>query len=205
MWIDIDQNSDEWLDGRSGRLTGSNIGKVMANYGKAFGEPAKKLAAQIAIEQVTGHRSQSDNYSNSSMERGHEQEPLARSLYEDLYFVDITNGGFYDNGNTGCSPDGLIIDDGIIEIKSVLGHVHYSNIVRNKVDPAYKWQCYFNLIESGRKWIDFVSYSQDFPESNQLWVYRTYIFDIETESAMIRSRVAEFNALVESMKPIIIG
>lgn len=205
MWLDVDQNSDEWLEDRSGKLTGSNAGKVMANYGKAFGEPAKKLAAQIAIEQVNGHRVQSDNFTNASMERGHEQEPIARQLYEEMYFVDVTNGGFYDNGDTGCSPDGLVLDNGVIEIKSVLGHVHYSNIIRNKIDPAYKWQCYFNLIESGRDWIDFVSYSSDFPEKTRLWVFRTHIEDIFNETVMIKERVNEFRELIDKIKPTVIG
>ena len=105
MFHDVEQNTDEWLDMRIGKLTGSGCSKIMANYGKAFGEPAKKAAVQVAVEQLTGKRSISSCYSNEHMERGHEQEPIARALYEDKYFIDVTNGGFFDCGNTGCSPD----------------------------------------------------------------------------------------------------
>ena len=76
-FYDVEQNTDAWLQLRAGKLTSSNLGKVMANYGKAFGDPAKKLAVQIAIEQITG-KPQESGYSNDHMDRGHEQEPIAR-------------------------------------------------------------------------------------------------------------------------------
>jgi hypothetical protein len=109
-WIDIDQNSEAWFDLRLGKVTGSTIGKVMANLGKAFGQPAKDLAVNLAIEQLTGVR-QGGDYQNAHMERGHIEEPIARLLYEELYFVDVLNGGFYDNVLTGASPDGRVGDE----------------------------------------------------------------------------------------------
>lgn len=109
-WIDIQQNTDEWLNLRLGKVTGSSIGTIMANFGKAFGNPAKNLAVNLAIEQITGVY-QGGNYKNDHMDRGHLEEPLARNLYEETYFVDVLNGGFYDNIITGCSPDGRIGDE----------------------------------------------------------------------------------------------
>ena len=106
IFHDIEQNTDEWLDLRVGKITGSACSKMMANYGKAFGEPAKKMAITIAREQVTGLRSINESFSNSHTERGHQQEPLARALYENEYFVDVTNGGFFECDGYGCSPDG---------------------------------------------------------------------------------------------------
>lgn len=200
MFHDVEQNTDEWLDMRIGKLTGSGCSKIMANYGKAFGEPAKKAAVQVAVEQLTGKRSISSCYSNEHMERGHEQEPIARALYEDKYFIDVTNGGFFDCGNTGCSPDGLVFDDGVIEIKSVITHVHYANIKRGGIDPAYKWQMYFNLLKTEREWIDFVSYCADFPQSSRLYIYRLHKSDCADEFSMIQKREAEFFNLVEEIK-----
>lgn len=199
-FLDIDQNSDEWLDLRIGKLTGSGCSKIMANYGKAFGDPAKKYAVNVAIEQLTGKRSSADSYSNSHMERGHEQEPIARSLYEYENFVDVTNGGFFDCGKSGCSPDGLVGNDGIIEIKSVLSHVHYASIKRGGVDPAYKWQIYFNLLKTERDWIDFVSYCADFPEDKQLYTYRVNKADCEDEFKMLLDREKQFFTLVDEIK-----
>lgn len=199
MFHDIEQNSDEWLDLRKGHLTGSNISKVMANYGKAFGEPAKKLAVDIAIEQITGKRID-NNYTNGDIERGHEQEPMARQLYESTYFCKVDNGGFFDNGFTGCSPDGLVGNKGVIEIKSVIPSVQYKTIKRGLPDPAYKWQIAFNLMETGREWIDYVSYCADFPEGKQLFVHRLTADDLLEQHEQIYARVREFTDLFLEVK-----
>lgn len=199
MWHDIKQNTDEWLDLRSGKVTGSAIGKIMANYGKAFGEPAKKLAINIAVERVTGKRIDADHYMNSHMERGHQEEPIARQLYEEVFFVDVENGGFYDNGNTGCSLDGRVVVNGAVEIKSVIATTHYANIKRGTYDPTYKWQYFFNIQESKADWLDFVSYCSSFPEHNQLYVYRIHREDIAKELIMIDNRLEEFENHVESI------
>ncbi len=197
---DIEQNSDEWLDLRVGKLTASSVSKVMANYGKAFGEPAKKLAVKIAREQITGKRSDSDSFSNAHTERGHEQEPIAKMLYESKYFVDVSNGGFFEDGICGCSPDGLVYDDGLIEIKSVIDHVHHSTIKRSGVDPAYKWQVLYTLLKTGRKWIDFVSYCADFPENTRLFIHRVNASECLVEFEMIKKREIEFFDIVEDAK-----
>ncbi|TDI70251.1 MAG: YqaJ-like viral recombinase [Bacteroidetes bacterium] len=192
---DVEQNTDEWYQLRGGKLTSSNLGKIMANYGKAFGEPAKKYAVDIAIEQITGQAIAS-NYTNEHMQRGHEQEPIARMLYEQETFCDVSNGGFFGSDFVGCSPDGLVSEDGVVEIKCVIGSVMFSNIKRMNVDPAYKWQCIGNVKFTGRKWIDFVSYCADFPEANRLFIYRLNAGDLEDEFKMIDSRIAEFKLLV---------
>lgn len=205
QWHDIEQNTDEWLDLKTGKLSGSSMSKVMANYGKPFGDPAKKLAVTIAREQVTGKRSLADSFSNAHMERGHEQEPLARALYEEETFTEVTNGGFFDCDHLGCSPDGLVYQDGLIEIKSVIDHVHYSNIKRGGVDPAYKWQIYFNLMTTEREWIDFVSYCADFPDQTKLYTHRVYKDECKEQFEMINDRVKEFFKLVDEAKLIIRG
>jgi len=205
MFHDIEQNTDEWLDMRIAKVTGSAVGKIMANYGKAFGDPAKKAAVTIARESVTGKRSLVESYSNAHMERGHEQEPIARALYEELTFCDVDNGGFYDNGLTGCSPDGLVNDDGLIEIKSVIDTTHFATMQRNSFDPTYKWQLYFNLKESGREWIDFVSYCADFPERTQLFTYRIWASLSGEQFKQIDLRLLEFESLIDQYKYVIRG
>ena len=203
MWHDVEQNTDEWLDLRAGKVTGSSIGKIMANYGKAFGDPAKSLAAVIAVEQLTGKRVQSCGYSNSDMDRGHEQEPAARMLYEETFFTDVDNGGFYDNGDTGSSPDGRVNDNGLIEIKSAIVSIHYERIRKNNYDSQYRWQLPFNLRESGREWIDFVSYCEDFPEDKRLFVIRKTKDQFAEEFRMIESRLEEFWLIVDDIKKTI--
>jgi len=203
-FIDIDQNSDEWFDLRAGKLTGSAAGKIMANYGKAFGNPAHALAVQIALEQITGNTI-SSNYTNSHMDRGHEQEPIARAEYERTYFCDVLNGGFFDNDKTGVSVDGRVLPDGIVEIKSHIPSVHFVNVKRGEFNPDYKWQYYFNLKETGAEWIDTISFCADFPEGNRICVYRIWAKDSEEEFKQIESRTAEFFELVGDKKRVING
>lgn len=202
MWVNVEQNTDEWLALRAGKVGGSSISKIMANNPKAFGDPAHSLAVQLAIEQITG-QAQEGNYSNTHMERGHEQEPIARALYEEEYFCDVTNGGFFDNGRTGVSPDGLVGDNGIIEIKSVIASVHFKTVKRGKLDPSYKWQVIFNLKESGRSWIDFVSFCSEFPPGKRLFVDRVLRCDCIDSFKLIDERLESFFDLVESNKEII--
>ena len=199
MFLDMRQNSDEWLLARSGKVTGSAISKIMANYGKAFGDPAKKLAANIAVEQLTG-KNIASTYSNDHMQRGHEQEPIARMMYEETYFCDVDNGGFFDNDFTGCSPDGLVDADGVIEIKSVIASVQYATVKRGAFDPTYKWQLNFNLKETGREWIDYISFCNEFPEGKKLFIQRLYAEQQQEEFKMIESRQAEFKRLVDEIK-----
>lgn len=195
---DVDQNTDEWLALRCGKITGSAIGKVMANEGKAFGEPAKNYAIQIAIERITGRHAES-SYSNAHMERGHEQEPLARMAYEDEFFCEVSNGGFFECGNEGCSPDGRVYDDGLIEIKSVIPSVHYQTIKRGSFDPKYKWQLYFALKTTGRAWIDFVSYCHDFPSGKKLYVHRIYAKEYLGFFGSLNKRIGEFEELISEI------
>ena len=245
MFHDIEQNTDSWLDLRSGKVTGSAISKIMAaprdliivlvskgsyaiadmktkklfakrytnkvdadnalinlkksDLSKSFGEPAKQLAIDIALAQVTG-KAQDNNYSNEHMERGHEQEPIARQRYEEGYFCDVLNGGFFDNGFTGCSPDGLVGEDGVIEIKSVIPSVQYKTVKRGTFDPAYRWQLIFNLRETGRSWIDYISFCMDFPENKKLFVQRINKSELIKEFEQIDLRLIEFKSLVDEIK-----
>jgi len=202
MWLDVEQMTDTWIELRCGKVTMSNAAKFMANYGKAWGEPAKDYALQLALEKLTGCKSQY-SFSNDHMQRGIEQEPIARALYEQDRFVTVTNGGFYDCGEYGTSPDGLVGDDGIIEIKSVIAKTHYATLRRGDIDPAYKWQVIGHLDCSGRDWCDFISYCSDFPEDKQLLIYRVNRVDVEIEIEQLQQRRSDFIELVnETLKLI---
>jgi hypothetical protein len=129
------------------------------------------------------------------MERGHEQEPVARMLYEDEYFVEVTNGGFFDWETYGDSPDGLVGDDGVVEIKSVIAKTHYATLRRQSFDPAYRWQLVGHLDCTGRQWVDFISYCADFPEGQQLLVYRLTRDECADELKRLAERRAQFLSL----------
>ena len=195
-WHDIEQNTDAWLDLRMGRVGGSAIGKVMANYGKAFGKPAHDVALKIALERITGTRVD-QSYTNDHMERGHEQEPIARQLYEETTFTEVGNGGFFECGELiGVSPDG-ISNVGLIEIKSVIGSVHFETVKRGAFDPKYKWQMLLGMGGSGLPWIDYVEYCSEFPEGKKLFIQRLNIGDYSEDMIKITMRLNEFNGLID--------
>ncbi len=203
-FIDIKQNTPEWFELRAKKITSSKLGCIMANYPKAFGIPAKKYAVNIAIEQITGIPI-SSNYTNEHMQRGHEQEPIARMIYEYENFCEVTNGGFFESEFIGCSPDGLVDDSGVIEIKSVISSVHYDNVRRGGFDPAYKWQLIGNLKFTNREWLDFVSYCEQFPKHKQLYTYRLLKGMFKDEFNMIDERTEEFLKLVSTTKETILN
>lgn len=194
MWLDIQQNSEDWFNARLGRATSSNFDTIMANEGKAFGQPAKDYAEKIALEIVTGVRDETQSFSNSYMDRGHELEPIAAELYEVETMQNVTNGGFFYTDKLGDSPDGLVGLDGVIEIKSVIPKTHWKTLKRGSFDPSYKWQYVGHLLISGRSWCDCVSFCPEFPEGKQLIIHR-----FERDEEMIRrlkSRLDDFLELV---------
>lgn len=197
IWHNIQQNSEEWGQLRLGKVTASNFRTIMANDGGAFGEPAKRYALQLALEIINNQKAEY-SFTNQHMERGHEQEPIARMLYENEYFVDVTNGGFFDCVDYGDSPDGLVDDDGVIEIKSVIASTHYATLKRNSFDPSYKWQLIGHLDCTGRDWVDFISYCSDFPEHKQLIVYRLNRSDCEQDIERLINRRSQFIELVKN-------
>lgn len=202
IFHDVAQNTDEWAALRVGKATASNFACFMANDGRAFGDPAKRYALQIALELTTGKKAEF-SFSNEHMERGHEQEPVARMLYEEERFCNVTNGGFFDHGDYGDSPDGLVSTNGVIEIKSVIASTHYATLMRKSFDPAYRWQMVGHLDCTGREWVDFISYCADFPLDKQLLVYRLYRDECENELKRLAERRAEFLSLVgETLKTI---
>lgn len=195
MFHDVPQNSPEWEALRIGKATASRFACFMANDGKAFGDPAKRYALQLALERITGRKADY-SFKNDDMERGHEQEPVARMLYEEERFVDVRNGGFFDCGEYGDSPDGLVGEDGIVEIKSVIAPTHDATIQRGSFDPSYRWQLVGHLECTGRQWVDFISYCGEFPEWNQLVVYRLNRSECEDEIQRLRARRNDFLKLV---------
>lgn len=200
----VEQNTEDWFDIRTGKVTTSNFSKFMANYGKAFGEPAKKYAFKLAKEQFTGVRSEEESYSNIHMENGHLWEPVARDAYEESTFNIVSNGGFCQSEkykNVGGSPDGLVLhDNGGIEIKSVIDYTHRTNIKRDSFDPAYKWQLIGNMWLCDLDWIDFISYGYNYTKSKKLFTHRLLKEDYLKEIEMISDRLEDFLKIIESEK-----
>lgn len=131
-------------------------------YGPADNDTARNLLATLAAERITGYVE--DTWISNDMWRGIESEPYARDLYaEHCTDQPVTEVGFmvrdYGDFVLGYSPDGLVGDDGLIEIKAPRQKGHLATVVSNEVPAHYMAQLQTGLLVSGRKWIDFVSYS----------------------------------------------
>ena len=204
IFKDVEQNSEEWFKLREGKATTSNFSKFMANYGKSFGDPAKKYAFKLAKEQVTGKKADEESYSNSYMDAGHEWEPVAKDEYEDKTFNIVSNGGFCISEKfegVGGSPDGLILkDNGGIEIKSVIDWTQRNTIKRNSFDPGYKWQIFGNIWLCELDYLDFISYGYNYTPGKKLFIHRVERNDYKTEIDMNEPRLKDFLKLVEDEK-----
>lgn len=161
--IKCEQNSDEWLKARAGIPTASQFATVMAK-GKTKGEDSKTRRTyllKLAGEILTGELS--ENYSNAHMERGHQMEPEARSLYAFQNNCDPELVGFVRNGRKGCSPDSLIGNDGMLEIKTKLPHLLLDCLIKDEFPAEHKAQCQGALWVAEREWIDICVYWPGLP------------------------------------------
>lgn len=186
MWVDIEQNSDAWYDLRVEKITSSNFGTIMANDGKAFGDPAIKYAQRIALEMSTGERNDENDFKTVYMERGNEYEPIARGLYEMETFRKVRNGGFFYKDDLGDSPDGIIGKDGRVEIKCVIADTQWKRLKKGGYDTAYKWQIQGHLWVGDAEWCDFIQYAPKMPESKQLYIHRVYRDEVMIAAMEVR-------------------
>jgi YqaJ-like viral recombinase domain len=204
IFKDVEQNSEEWFNLRVGMVTTSNFAKFMANYGKAFGDPAVKYAFKLAKEQITGEKADEESFTNAFMDAGHEWEPVAKDAYENDTFNKVSNGGFCQSEkykNVGGSPDGLILNDkGGIEIKSVIDWTQRTTIKRNSFDPAYRWQILGNIWLCDLDYLDFISYGYNYTEEKKLFIHRVTREEYQEEIDKIEPRLIEFLELIEKEK-----
>lgn len=167
--FDCDQNSAEWFEARRGLPTASEFSTVMAS-GRGGGESKTRRTymLKLAGEIVTGEVQ--EGFSSVHTERGHEMEPDARNLYALMTDALPELVGFIRNGQKGGSPDSLIGDNGLLEIKTKLPHLLIDVLLKDEFPPEHKAQCQGNLWVSEREWIDIAVYWPKLP----LFIKRAY-------------------------------
>lgn len=188
-----DQGSEEWLAARAGMITASRIADLMAKTKTGESASRANYRAQLIAERLTGKPQES--FSNAAMQWGTETEPLARSAYELLRGVMVDQVGFVPHPTielSGASPDGLIDDDGLIEIKCPNTATHIEYAVAGKPPTKYLLQMLWQMECTGRKWCDFASYDPRMPENMQLFVVRVNRDD--DKLAEIRHEIIKLNA-----------
>ena len=161
---DVAQGSCEWLNLRAGRFTATDA-QALAEAKKGL----ETLALEKAAFWLTGNLP--DVFENPAMQAGHVREPLARKAYEEYAGVKVDTAGFMEiDDYCGFSPDGLVGDEGLIEIKCKQDKAHLFTILSGKIDPKHVAQMQYQMLLSGRKWCDYVCFNPMF--KNPLYVQR---------------------------------
>jgi len=157
-----EQGSPEWLASRLGRPSASNFGRLVTGSGKPSSSAESYINEMIA-ERLTGRSK--PFYTNEHMERGNALEPEAREAYEFITEFEVVETGFilHDSEEFGCSPDGLVAEQGGLEIKCPSDSVHVSYLRAGKVPAKYYQQVQGCLWITGREWWDFMSYHPEMP------------------------------------------
>lgn len=191
-----EQGSEGWKLERLGLATASNFDKVM--MGKTTAGYQGYLT-QLAMERI--FKRPVEMFKSKAMERGNDLEPTARMRYM-LYIKQPVEEATFVKHKTlmaGASPDGYVNDDGLVEIKAPMAHNHLYTLKHGKVPLTYKWQVVGQQWITGRKWTDFVSFSDEFPSNAALSIIHVERdeSDIETLEARVRVFLDEVDATVD--------
>lgn len=191
---DIDQGSDEWLALRCGILTASEMRLILTPTLKvASNDKERAHLFELLAQRITRHTE--PQYVSDDMLRGHEDEIESRIRYAEHYapvtecgFVTREMGGFL----IGYSPDGLVGEDGLIECKSRRQKYQVETILSDEVPAEYMLQCQTGLLVTGRKWLDFISYSAGLPMFvKRVWPDERYQSAIIKASSEFDDRIAK--------------
>lgn len=196
----MDQRSVEWIEARLGHATGSRAGDILA--GKDT-QARKGYITQLVTERLTG--ASQDFFVNADMQRGIDVEPVARAAYQAGREL-VDEVGFIKHPLIqwfGASPDGLVGDDGLVEIKCPRSTTHLDYIQGGKPPAKYVPQMLAQLSCTQRKWVDFVSFDNRFPDHLQLFVVRFQPTqeEIEKFESKVKEFLSDVNNLMEKLCP----
>ena len=205
MSEDIKQRTDEWQLLRAGKVTASKVADLLAKTKSGPAASRKNYLAQLICERLTGQKT--NGFTSADMQWGIDHEAAARELYTAQTFNEVVEIGFVDHPTiamAGCSPDGLVGDDGLIEIKCPNTATHIENLMRRDADPKYFAQMQMQMACTGRKWCDFVSFDPRLPEDLQLFVQRFPRDDarIQAMEAEVQKFLEEVDATITNLRKI---
>lgn len=169
----IIQGTTEWKQLRLGKVTASRISDVMSKGKNGESASRKNYRTELVVQRLT--KEPGESFTNSAMEWGTNTEPFARAAYEASTSHCVMQVPFVSHltiANFGCSPDGMISTNGLIEIKCPNSTTHIEYLLDGKPPTKYVPQMQCQMAVTGRKWCDFVSYDPRLPEDLQLFVVR---------------------------------
>lgn len=203
----MEQRTDDWFTARLGKVTASSLYKVLAKTKTGYGADRGNYMTQLVLERVTGTKA--DSYTNAAMQWGIDQEPFARAAYEASRGVMVDEVGFIPHPTiaaAGASPDGLVGDDGMVEIKCPDSKTALECwLAENPVESKYFAQMQWQMRCADRSWCDYVVFDPRMPAKAQLFVVRVlrddkWLADVEIE---VMKFLAEVDAKVAALKKII--
>lgn len=189
--LDLVQGTPDWLAARCGSLGASSVADALARTKTGWGASRANLKARIVTERITGHPV--ETFVNAAMQRGTDLEPQARAMYSLKAGHDVTEVGIVLHPtikHTHCSPDGLIADDGMVELKCCGAARHIEVLTDSPPEDRYVKQCLWQMACTGREWVDLAYFNPDLPGPMQLVIHRIER-DREVIAAM-EADVAEF-------------
>ena len=198
------QRTDDWRIARLGLVTASRIADVMARTKSGYGASRANYMAELLTERLTGQPSPS--FTNAAMQWGIDKEPEARAAYAARTGIIIEETGFIRHPTlaAGASPDGLVGDDGCVEIKCPSTATMLEYLEDRTVPAKYRLQMQWQMACTGRPWCDFVSYDPRLPEHLQMLIVRVprddkRIAELEGE---VRKFLAELDEKVTKLKEL---
>ena len=202
----MEQRSDDWFAARLGKVTASRVADVVAKTKTGVSASRGNYMAQLIVERLTGKPVES--FSSSAMQWGTDTEPLARAAYEMATDTMVEEIGFVEHESitmSGASPDGLVGDDGLIEIKCPNTATHIETLINNTIDNRYVLQMQWQMACTDRKWCDFVSFDPRMPEALQMKIIRVnfnemLVADLENQVEQFLNEVQEKLEILNNLK-----
>jgi putative phage-type endonuclease len=162
-----------WKQERLGKVTASRIADMMARTKTGYGASRTNYQAELLVERLTGIPT--EGFTSAAMQWGTETEPLARAAYEFLRDAEVQLVGFVPHPTiamSGASPDGMIGEDGLVEIKCPNSATHLDTLLGGSIPSKYVSQMQWQMACTGREWCDWVSFDPRMPAHMQLFVRR---------------------------------
>lgn len=176
-----EQRTEEWYKARLGKVTASRVADVTAKTKTGWGASRANYMAQLIVERLTGVHT--ETFTNAAMQWGVDNEEMARNNYSFIHDISVSECGFIPHNElaSGCSPDGLVSEDGLLEIKCPNTATHLDFLLDGAVEGKYIKQMQWQMACSDRKWCDFISFDPRMPINLQMKVVR-----VERDDEMIR-------------------
>jgi putative phage-type endonuclease len=192
----MEQGSDDWFAARLGKATASRIADIVAKTKTGWGASRANYEAQLIAERLT--ETAAESYTNAAMQWGIDTEPQARRAYEFMADAEVEGVGFVEHPGlewSGASPDGLVGENGLLEIKCPATATHIATLLGAAIPGKYIKQVQWQLACTGRQWCDWVSYDPRMPENMCLFVERigrddALITELEKEVRRFMDEVA---------------